>query len=174
MKLMDEYNSKIEQIDLETQGIGQRRSSKMLAQAIVEANKRFDEEEQRRKIVDRKKLQERMKKRKSTNVSVSETDDDEERQNMLKELQEGSVNSASNIRGTNIRLNVKTSINTPYQPTSFKLLKTFLIFLIIITFTATQILLIYQTVYYERLRKALKAQTLLFKYESKFTRVWKI
>ena len=146
----------------------------MLATGVVQAVHNPNQKNKHQKI-----------KRKRTRQGISYqgggTDSDSEREKskeesfrrkeMLKELQEGSVNSASSVRGTNMRINIKNSINSPYQPTSFRLLKIFSLFLIVITFVATQLLLIYQTIYYKRLRKSLLTQSLLFDYENKIQKI---
>ena len=94
------------------------------------------------------------------------SDEDDRRKEMLKLLQEGSINSASNARGTNMRMNVRNSIRFKYVPTSFQFLRMFSLFLIMITFIATQLLLVYQTIYFKSLRKSLNAQNLLLKFET--------
>lgn len=93
----------------------------------------------------------------------SDREDENER---VQELKERSINSASSVKGSNIKLSISNSIKKIYTPPSFRTLKCTSINLALITIVATQLLLIYQNIYYRRLSKSLAAQSILLNYES--------
>lgn len=82
-----------------------------------------------------------------------------------KSKMEGSITSGTSVKSANTKSIVLGSLDIPYTPPSFKMVKFFFIILTCITIIAAEALLVYQTIFYSQLKNTLLAQQLIQQYQ---------